>query len=307
MITTNTITKFAALAGMVLTFGIQSQAMTCINYGADITDDSGLTNIAQENGITKGTLYGLNGGESIQDVINTCYDTPDNPVTIILGAGDYDSFSMINATKAKRYINIIGSDKKEVTITDDSGRYDSPAAEIYTDGIIKNIKFVSTLKNLTESTDSLPAYAVHLDYGQVVTEFDNCDFIAYNAPAVGIGLTDGTKITFKDCLMKLFLDSHTETMFECINALYCHTSQFENNASNQFLELYNCTIDAQSSNGFAMVLQELNGNNATLVSVDSNYLSVYKNPIVFGGFKIAEQSAGNNVDVLNTGTGVSIP
>ncbi len=291
--------KLALIAGAVFTFSMQAQAMTCVNYEDDITNGSGLALIAQEEGITYGTLYGLRDGESIQNVLDTCNDSPANPVTIILFPGSYDSFSMINNDRLKRYINIIGTEKKDVTVTDNSGQYDHPAAEIYTDGIIKNVTFISTLKDIKSSSSQTPAYAVHLDYGQVDITFDNCDFIAYNAPALGIGLVEGTTVTLKNCLMKLYTDTDTDVSFGYINALYCHTSDYFSNTSNQRLELYNCTVDALSSNGFAMVLQEINDNQGVLKSVDSNYKSIHRNGIDFGGFEIDKDSTGNNVSALN--------
>ena len=212
------------------------------------------TNISTTIIIGKGMRY-----ENIQDALdNITDDSAQKPYTLLVmpSAVPYPRFSMIRKLNqsypwnnvSPRYISIIGLNKKDCVIQSDNGEYDSPPAEMMTNGIIRNLTFRMT-KNNPLSTPVKGGYAVHIDcrtlndVGYKMT-FEDCEFYSETGPAVGIGSHTNTDLTFSGCRFESTSSLNYQpnenyfnlTSYGCI---FAHTSKLAD-ASNQKLTLKNC-------------------------------------------------------------------
>lgn len=202
----------------------------------------------------------------IQDALDVVADTEENPYTFLImpRSQPYGRFSMLRKldgtypwTDAKtRYISLIGLDKVHCIIESDTGEYTEPAAEMLTNGIIKDLTFVTTKLNPWE-TPSKPGYAVHIDaqtlddVGYNMT-FEDCDFSSDVAPAVGVGLHPNCDLTFRRCN---FISTATEDYqptesyknLSGYGCFFAHSSQLAD-AKNQCLTLVDCVGTCKEGN-----------------------------------------------------------
>lgn len=202
----------------------------------------------------------------IQDALDVVADTEENPYTFLImpRSQPYGRFSMLRKldgtypwTDAKtRYISLIGLDKAHCIIESDTGEYTEPAAEILTNGIIKDLTFVTTKLNPWE-TPSKPGYAVHIDartlddagYNMI---FEDCEFASDVAPAVGVGLHPNCDLTFRRCN---FISTSTEDYqptesyknLSGYGCFFAHSSQLAD-AKNQCLTLVDCVGTCKEGN-----------------------------------------------------------
>lgn len=197
--------------------------------------------------------------ENIQDALNNITDdSAQKPYTLLIlpSAQPYPRFSMIRKLDQSypwsnvnpRYISLIGLDKRNCVIQSDTGEYDSPPAELMTNGIIRNLIFRMT-KNVPISTPTKGGYAVHIDcrtlndVGYNMT-FENCDFYSETGPAAGIGGHTNAELTFRECQFESVSSSDYMPNENYVNltdygCLFAHTSTLAN-ANNQKLSLQNC-------------------------------------------------------------------
>lgn len=197
--------------------------------------------------------------ESIQDAIeNITDDSINKPYTLFLlpSATPYTRFSMIRKLNESykwnniqpRYISIIGLNKNNCVIESGTGEYDSPPAEILTNGIIKNITFKMT----KESPLDIPkkgGYSVHIDcrtlddIGYNMT-FENCNFFSDTGPAVGIGMHTNANLAFINCYFEStslasYIPNENYFNLTTYGCVFAHSSQLSD-ASNQKLTFRNC-------------------------------------------------------------------
>lgn len=222
----------------------------------------------------------------IQTVLNTCNDSADNKVNIVVFPGTYNKFSMVKPVNRDRYINIIGVDKDTTIIKDDTGLYETPAAEIRTIGKIANLQFITTHNNINinQYANSKGGYAVHSDYGYVNMEFINCSFKSYQAPALGIGLYPDSSIKFDECDIERVITDNFGNM-DGLGALYCHTSMISQNYPNQNLVFNNCSVKNTKTTETVIVLQKLNNNIGNFKYLNCNFS---KDDITNLGFNISK-------------------
>lgn len=178
---------------------------------------------------------------TIQDAIDNCNDSEENPVTIILLPGTYDPFTMRlpNQTPGTyaamdRHISIIGIDKRLCKVVSTSGEYWKPCAEIGTTGVIANISFIHTASSLVSGGS---AYAVHLDWptdGRKET-FKDCYFESNVGPAFGLGLHQDETVEFVNCTF-----IRTEGDGDDLGAFFGHLSSSP--ATNQNLIFKCCSL-----------------------------------------------------------------
>lgn len=129
-----------------------------------------------------------------------------------------------------RNISIIGIDKSKCIIQDDSGDYNTPPAEIATNGIIKNLTFIAT-HDSSDDTQTTGSYAVHVDNrpadeNGMKLEFDNCDFISYNTAAVGLGIYKNQTVSFNNCNFISITDINYQPNNEYDNVYMCSIGAF---------------------------------------------------------------------------------
>ena len=155
---------------------------------------------------------------------------------------------------------MIGVCKDTCIIRDDTGQYYNAPALVYSNGLFKDLTFIAT-------HDSPPAYAdredaahkshaLHMDCGTQDVRFEDCVFISYQAPAVGIGCYQDVKYYFKNCEMYSYTppydttDTDNRTNFSLLcnyGGLFAH-SNTNNNITNQRLILDNCRVYSQNGN-----------------------------------------------------------
>lgn len=197
-------------------------------------------------------------------------DSENNPYTFIILRGKYERFS--EKTRA-RYISLVGLDRDNTIVQSDTGYYESPAADIWINGVIKNLSFKNIAHAETwnrEETQRDIAYAVHMDFGTQNIRFENCYFETNAGASVGVGLWDNETLTFDNCEFV----SNGDGSFGKIDqgALYIHTS-YVSGATNQNLIIKNCIMDNKFGDpGFYF---------SKLASVDSSYNTTFQNNAVF--------------------------
>lgn len=151
--------------------------------------------------------------ETIQDAIDSITDdSADNPYTLLLmpSATPYTRFSLQRkldeerpTRRVPRWISIVGIDKARTIVQSDTGEYESPPAEVVTNGLLKNIIFRMT-NDCPDTTPAKGGYAVHFDCNTPDNVgFDllveDCDFESATGPAVGIGVHENERLVFRHC------------------------------------------------------------------------------------------------------------
>jgi hypothetical protein len=207
--------------------------------------------------------------EEIQDALDTITDdSAVNPYTFIIHPKKvpYTRFSTIRKlsdaypwTNAPiRHISMIGIDKYNCVVKDDTGDYSAPPAEILTNGLIKNLSFVATHENQS-ATARQGAYAVHIDAEPVGNvgydmQFEDCVFKSDQTAGVGIGLHNASHLAFVNCE---FISTASEnysphsgyTNLTYLGAFNCHSST--NSAdTDQLLTLVNCVAMANENKAY---------------------------------------------------------
>lgn len=251
---------------------------------------------------------------NIQDAIDSCNDSESNPITIVIYPGTYPRFSMVGfpnitgnwSKNILRNISLVGIDKKHTIIKDTVGDYRTPAAEIRTTGLIKNLTFIASHEDagdVSEWSDGEGAkarrsYAVHCDFGEHSETFEDCDFISYQAPAIGVGLYQDDDVRFINCTFTTYASSDWLNSITTHGAFYCH-SRNASNVTNQKLSLRNCVCHSIHISKGADFLKIGTGGDATIESIGSTYYSDIDNSTVYNTMTKAKSNHGNNAAALN--------
>ena len=192
----------------------------------------------------------------VQDALDFVPDSSTYPVTILIEPGTYDKISTLTRKQFvndipstslyhNRYISLVGVNEKTCIIKSDNGEYHVPAAEINVTGLIKNLTFISTHNAFPPQeyrNSSNKAYAVHSDYGTEDSTYENCTFISYQGPGVGIGGAQDKKIRFRNCNIYNYADANGEwSVLKNHGGLFYHI-QPKDDITGQYLELKNCYI-----------------------------------------------------------------
>ena len=246
-------------------------------YGASNLTADTLSISAMETKVTKGKMaitiyfdkprpsgvpcvYEVGDGlpfSEIQEAIDASTGDEHAIIMVYPRATPYKKFSTIRDIGAPypweglkvRNLDIIGLSKVSCVVQDDSGEYDSPASEIAVNGVIRGLTFKTT-NDRPLATPVKGGYACHIDgriegnVGYNMT-FEDCVFISYTGPAVGVGLQADTTLKFERCEMISYADPDYKPNANYSNlanfgALYCHTATIP--APNQKLYLDGCRI-----------------------------------------------------------------
>lgn len=219
--------------------------------------------------------------EEVQDALNTIDDdTPSNPYILIIHPKGtaYAPFTMIRSSFGVSYpwtnvvprnISIIGLDKEHCLFHSDKGDYNFPAAELLTNGIIKNLKFKLSHENYT-AWNKQGGYAAHIDcatkddvgYRMVI---EDCDFESSTGPAVGISTHSNGHLYFRRCDFLNIADPEYSPVEDYTNlanrgAVLMHTSVYQT-AVNQKFTLEDCLI--KSTLGHKSLFTSLPNNAST--------------------------------------------
>lgn len=174
-------------------------------------------------------------------------NTPYSRFSLMRSLGNSYPWSGLSTVK---HISIIGIDKEKCIIKDDSGNYNTPPAEIATNGVIKNLRFIAT-HDASDGTETTGSYAVHVDnrpadINGMKLIFENCDFISYQMSAVGLGLYRNQDILFDSCNFESYTDltwkpnENYDSDYYCsLGAYFMHTTMGEA-GGNMFIRFRNC-------------------------------------------------------------------
>ena len=237
-------------------------------------------------------------------------DTPYNRFSLMRKLSESYPWSGIPTVK---HISIIGIDKTKCIIESDTGNYETPPAEIATNGIIKNLTFIAT-HSASDGTETSGSYAVHVDnrpadLNGMKLIFENCDFISYQTAAVGLGLYKNQDISFNNCNFISNTDitwdpsSDYDPAAMCSNgAFYMHTTMGYP-GGNMFIRFRDCLLK-HTGGSYSMLISDadtpqtalMEAINNTLWDVDNNN-SGYRE----GGYSIMKMpyNHGNNASALN--------
>ena len=195
----------------------------------------------------------------IQDALDGITDdTADNPYTFVLlpKTAPYKPFSMLRSFDdpypwsniAPRYISIVGIDKAYCVVQSNSGDYKLPCGELLTNGIVKNMTFVMTNEEQTE-TATQGGYCLHIDcrtlndVGYNMT-IEDCDFENASASCIGIGIHKNCTLTIRRCNLHTTLsaDYNPHSGYSSLvnyGVIFCHTSTLAT-ATNQQIIIEDC-------------------------------------------------------------------
>ena len=205
---------------------------------------------------------------TVQEALNTIADdSASKQYVFYIMPGEYDSFSMYYTDASRtvpfgrvRYISLIGLDKTKTIFKNNKGNYRLSPCEIWTNGVIKDISFITKTDN--DNYDPYSgynyAYAVHSDFGTCVTEYDNCYFYSNAGPSVGIGTWHNEYLTFKNCTFENDTDGTYGA--SSLGAFYCHTQTTapDNDRTNQNLTVENC-VGKMNNKPIGMKLSKISG------------------------------------------------
>lgn len=221
-----------------------------------------------------------------------------------------------NGLATVKHISIVGMDKTKCVIKDDSGNYDTPPAEIATNGIVKNLTFIAT-HDASEEIETTGSYAVHVDNRPADTNgmklvFEDCDFVSYQISAVGLGLYKNQDILFDRCNFISHTDeswkptpSYDSDRFCKLGAFFMHTTMgFD--GGNMFIRFRNCFF-YHDGGWHAIVIQDADDpQTAYLEAIGNTVFSdntvggVYtEKPFVSSNMMQQAWNHGNNDDTLN--------
>jgi len=247
---------------------------------------------------------------TIQAAVDNANDTAANPVTILVHPGTYARFSMVGwpnltgdwSQNRLRYISIIGVNRREVFVRDDTGNYNTPPAEIRTRGLIKGITFLAT----HDVPDTIPgdvvgrAYGVHMDFGSQDVVFDDCSLYSYQAAGAGIGLHTDEVIEFRNCQLRTYASTDFGGRVDQ-GGLFCHSQTGV--ATNQRIILHNSRI--YSANGNRALWLSMVGDAGSTMSVEAintlaySYAAGATHVVKETGIDVTPDSYGNSAVVLN--------
>lgn len=269
--------------------------------------------VQNPNIIHIGDFYGADYSE-IQPAINAITDT-EQPYILVVHpkVGKYAPFSMIRESFDTSYpwnnstpknISIIGIDKEHCIIEAKGGDYYHPAAELLTNGIIKNLTFIlSNSEHIAESTQG--GYAAHIDsrtiddvgYKMII---ENCKFESETGPAVGVGTHQNANLSFKGCEFINFADPSYSPISGYSNianwgAVFTHTSTITG-ATNQKISFEDCV-------GYSVL-----GNQSLRMSVYSTNCTMKLIRNVFWSYAVNSPAyslgAGIVYDAMNYGNNI---
>lgn len=232
-----------------------SYSILCTFYKSVDTISTLLNKVGNEIHVGEGLEY-----SSIQDAIDSI--TGDFATIIVHPKSTpYSRFSLMRKLNEAypwtglsnvKHISIIGLDKEHCIIQDDSGNYNTPPAEIATNGTIANLTFIATHSD-SDGSETSGSYAVHIDnrpadVNGMKLVFQNCDFISYQTAAVGLGLYKNQDILFDNCNFKSYTDtswkpsSSYDTTYMCsLGAYFMHTTMGYD-GGNMFIRFRDCFL-----------------------------------------------------------------
>lgn len=254
--------------------------------------------------------------DDVQKALDFCqFSRKTYPITLIIKSGVYDKISTLTQKKYidnipsdnvkwyQRYISLIGTNERDCIIKSESGEYYTPSAEININGMVKNLTFISTHDSPPENKEdeTHKAYAMHSDYGTEDSIYENCTFISYQAPAVGIGGAKDKKIRFRNC--HLYSYAPTDGDYSGLvdfGALFYHLMNADG-ITGQLLEVENCYIYSENGDKSAWITKS----NATNFEQETHL----RNNCFFGKISgktvsvdaemLSEDCYGNNIEALN--------
>lgn len=279
------------------------------------------------DGILNDILVIGKGGDfsNIQDALDYLalnnLDTATHHWTLLIMPGVYPRFSTYHAkwgAYSTRYVSLVGLDKTQCIIRDDSGEYNTPPAEIRTNGLIKDLQFVATHDNPPAVSDRENAkhksYAVHMDHGTQVLTVEDCIFTSYHAPAIGMGVWKDSDIKFRNCDFNSLGDAYNEgtndyqtnyTYLTNHGAFFAHANMLSGGSAK--LTLDNCRAYSKAGNRVFWLeksAQWSEGNTVMTVECTHNIAwsdadGVGNKSVVASELTKAGASFGNNSTELN--------
>ena len=236
---------------------------------------------------------------TVNNAINASKDND----TIFVHQGEYKE--VIKLTEKK--LTLIGDDKNNTIIRDDSGLYVNSPLLINGGNLkFKNITFLATHDDVVSNVEANGSYGVHVDrsetegttYNPSKIEFENCIMISHQNSAFGCGTENDQHIILNKCDLYTYTDVANGSSENSLKngALLYHTSLV--NYDNQKLSLINCNI--YGKNSYAMRYRNITPNfsGSELEVVNCNFYSeVYdgsKSVLIENTLLLSKNSYGNN-------------
>lgn len=219
--------------------------------------------------------------------------------TIYIRNGEYNE----DIDLRSKNVTLIGESRDYTIIKTTKNLYSKPPLEI-SKGYVRNISFISLNTNRPENATEDAAYAVHIDFPEMVDNtlmFENCYLYSDASAAAGIGLRKNTNVKFMNC----------ELVSEKNYGIFCHATNNETvKGGNQILEVSNCKVKSNLLNKCVSIASSLDSSNvATIRSYNSLYIAngaiptsmnKYHIGTVMGGtFELSADSYGNNAICMN--------
>ena len=260
--------------------------------------------------------------ETINEAINYAYsiESRENPITILVYPGTYKEVCDI---KGNHFISILGVNKNDCIIRDDTGVYNNAPIRICGNAYIANLTLIATHnddptyetkeRNPSVFADTVGSYALHIDDlhedddNDYLTVVENCYLYSEQNAAVGIGLQKNMTLKLINCeFVKNVNDAiynHSVLITGRYGAVFIHNvsqNKYGGNSGYQKFVMDNCRLKVNK--GLCFNTQDLgSGGKFTfyynvLYSDELGKTNVYHNNIPNS---LTSDSFGNNIDSMN--------
>ena len=188
---------------------------------------------------------GLGDFVTINDAVASITDDSAlKPYTIMVYPGIYKE---VVAIQGNRHISLIGVNRHDCIIRDDTGLYANCPLQIGGDCTVENLTIITTHNgNPDLPTTGNKAYAIHADYaGAGILTIRNCKLISYQSSAIGAGLYQDQTIFIENCE----LISHTPASYgttPSYGAFFVHANT-DSNVTGQVLVVKDCIINSDTA------------------------------------------------------------
>lgn len=261
--------------------------------------------------------------QTINEALNFAYsiESRENPITILVYPSVYKEVCNVGGN---HFVSIVGINKNDCIIRDDSGVYNNAPIRICGNAYIANLTIIAThnddntyetkTRNPESFDDTNGSYALHIDdlhandNYDYLTVVENCYLYSEQNAAIGIGMQKNMtlKVINCECVKKVSdaIYNHTVLRTGKFGAIFFHNvslNQYGGNSGYQKFIMDNCRLKVNK--GVCFNTENLGSGgtitfyNNILYSDELGKTNVYSNVIPNS---LTEDSFGNNINDMNS-------
>ena len=298
----------------------QTQSLTNLQLYAEIEITALTGNVGNVLEVSK---KGDKDFKTINEALNFAYsiESRENPITILVYPSVYKEVCNVGGN---HFVSIVGINKNDCIIRDDSGVYNNVPIRICGNAYIANLTIIAThnddstyetkARNPESFDDTNGSYALHIDdlhandNYDYLTVVENCYLYSEQNAAIGIGMQKNMtlKVINCECVKKVSdaIYNHSVLRTGKFGAVFFHNvslNQYGGNSGYQKFIMDNCRLKVNK--GVCFNTENLGSGgtvtfyNNILYSDELGKTNVYSNLIPNS---LTEDSFGNNINDMNS-------